>query len=304
MGKPQSKQESFLKTLSSRSMSGPYVFFPDEFANGYGTREPADLVWACNNSVILMNMTTTKLYACDKKNDRKFREDVEHNLCQAGGWMKKWNTIPLIGENDYRKFRIERKDAARIAVVSIVKAGDGLFAATTDHPFCEVHEIRATELGVSLCATFSQSVLEHIIGTGGSLLDILRVAEKFRGNGEIPEQDAHRIVREYREGFRASLPNPEVEGIPPELVPLHNAQMGSIAVTLTHLRHRPIFHVQRHRKETIERSEPRLRLLSDLGFEDNCAISSMLSIATILTKQRNAITARQVCTSRYDVSVR
>ena len=303
MGKPQSTQESFLKTLASRSMSEPYVFFPDDFTSGRGTNEPADLVWACNNTVILMNMTATKLYACDEKNDRKFREDMAHNLGQASGWMKKWNTIPLLGENAYRKFRIERQDAVRIAVISIVKAGDGLFTSAADHPFCEVHEKRAAELGVNLCATFSQPVPENLIGSGGSLLDILRVAEKFRGSGEIPEQDAHGIVNEYREGCGASLLKLEAEGIPPELVSQYHALVGALALSLTHLRHRPILLGRTPPPESIERCEPRLRLLSDIGLQDYYAIAQMLSIATILAKQRIAITARQLCTTRYDYGI-
>jgi hypothetical protein len=40
MGEPKNKHESILKTLSSRSISEPYVFFPDEFFSGRGSKRP------------------------------------------------------------------------------------------------------------------------------------------------------------------------------------------------------------------------------------------------------------------------
>ncbi len=53
--KTNSQQEAILEDLAGHSMAAEFVFAPDvPLRTG---NEPTDLVWACNNCVILMPMT-------------------------------------------------------------------------------------------------------------------------------------------------------------------------------------------------------------------------------------------------------
>jgi hypothetical protein len=55
-----SKQEKVVGELSQKSLGAHFIFEPDEFKKGNATREPADLVWACNNCIFLFYMKANK----------------------------------------------------------------------------------------------------------------------------------------------------------------------------------------------------------------------------------------------------
>ena len=76
-----SPQEALLKEFAEHSLAAPFVFAPDNQVRK--NQEPADLVWACNNCIILMFMTERKEYADQTKRIRVRQDAIEHNLGQA-----------------------------------------------------------------------------------------------------------------------------------------------------------------------------------------------------------------------------
>ena len=82
----QSQHERLMKTICGRLLAAPFVFCPELWSVGPNKmREPADLIWACNNCIILMYLRQTKLYDDAEKDGRKFEDGADHNMRQAKG---------------------------------------------------------------------------------------------------------------------------------------------------------------------------------------------------------------------------
>src|SRR2546422_813905 len=98
----KTRQERLLKEVSGLSFAAPFVFFPDLARGKRSPRQvqPADLVWACNNCVILMYMTESK--------SSPTKTVEQHNLPQAKNWMRKWKRGSLlVGKNEWHAFAIK-----------------------------------------------------------------------------------------------------------------------------------------------------------------------------------------------------
>ena len=187
MSRPfKNNQEVLLNELACRSMAAPFVFAPDVFKKGKNSeREPADLVWACNNCVILMYMTESRRSADDA---------IKHNLNQAKGWLKEWkNGRRLTGSNRWRGFSIKYGQALYVIVLSIIK----------HHGVAVFYEEKAKELGVTCCATLPQSAIQFLTAMGGSSLDLMLVLKGLRdahGARPIDENAVREMIFGHRGG--------------------------------------------------------------------------------------------------------
>ena len=164
-----SEQEQLIHQLSTHSMGAPFIFEPPIYDTGKGQREPADLVWACNNVVILLYMKGKKEDTTSSSeiilNRRK--KLIEANFRQAKGWIKEWRDgRELIGRNDYQEFKIKYSQKKHCIVLGIIDYGDQEGCYHLDY---------AEDLGVNMCATFSQKALEYIISMGCTFIDIVQL---------------------------------------------------------------------------------------------------------------------------------
>lgn len=178
-----SKQEDIIEILTQRSFGGPFIFSPDEYKKGNATREPADLVWACNNCIILFYMKSK----VDKGNKEKIviqgrkNKLISDNFQQAKGWLSEWSEgRNLIGENKFRKFNINYKEYKHIISLGIIDYGneEGFY-----------HFDYEKDLGVKLCATISQKTFEYLVSIDVTAVDlillILSLKEKTQANNSI-----------------------------------------------------------------------------------------------------------------------
>jgi hypothetical protein len=170
-------QEHLLAILCERSMAAPFVFAPDHISQGSHRkqREPADLVWACNNCVILMYMTAS---------DCSAESAATHNLGQAKGWLKLWKHGKILsGSNAWHKFSISYGKATHVIVLSVIHhRGAVIF-----------HDDAAKSLGVVCCATIPDVVIERLVTMGGSAFDLvweLRIMREVSPAIPIPESKA------------------------------------------------------------------------------------------------------------------
>ena len=165
----KSPQEVLLKQLSLTSIGFDYVFEPDEYRKGASVREPADLVWACNNCLILMYMYQRKHKKRTPEQHAQFRRGmIGHKLDQAKGWLREWRVRgrPITGNNEMRSFSIEPADFQYIVVLSVLDCGD--------HDG-EYHEDFVREHNVTHCATVPQSALLHIAHMGAGIMTVIEL---------------------------------------------------------------------------------------------------------------------------------
>lgn len=162
-----SKQEKIINTLSEKSLGAPFIFAPDEYKKGNATREPADLVWACNNCIFLFYMKSKedkmgKEVAVLKRRKEKLIID---NIKQAKGWLSEWrNGRNLKGKNKFRSFDIDYKEYRNIVIIGLIDYGneDGYY-----------HQDYEKELDVRLCTTLSHRTFELLVSLDITAIDLI-----------------------------------------------------------------------------------------------------------------------------------
>lgn len=189
----KSPQEVLLQQIGETSLGRQFVFEPANYRKGSGSREPADLVWACNNCIVLMYMALRK-HKRRKPDAHAFirKELIKHNLKQAKGWLSEWrnNGQLLTGHNATRQFSIAPADYQHVVVLSVLDCGDNLG---------EYHQDYADALNVTLCATVPHTALIEIARIGGGLIEVLILIGSLRGLAYLgipPVCDALWVVRE------------------------------------------------------------------------------------------------------------
>lgn len=210
MAMTNSAQETLLKELAEYSLAAPFVFVPDNLV--YKDEEPADLVWACNNCIILMYLTERKHYPNEVKRINVREDAIKHNLKQAHRWLKQWKKgHNLSGNNGFQTFSLSYDSKCHVVILSIIKCKDAV---------AEFHDEKAVKLGVRACVTLPQSAIEDIVTGGGTTLDILNVLDYLRerrGTGPIPEKDVLDITFGYgraaceAEGIDKVWPNGRID---------------------------------------------------------------------------------------------
>jgi hypothetical protein len=185
----RSIQETLLKDFAERSLAAPFVFVPRKQRNG---DEPADLVWACNNCVILMYMTEHKVYADKQKRTRVLQKSIQHNLRQAQGWLRAWRQGHyLSGDNGFYNFSLKYDSSYRVVILSVIKCGDAV---------AELHDEDAKRLAVSCCVTLPQSCVQQLAQNGLTSLDLVHLINLMRlqhGTGPVSEGCFHDILTTY-----------------------------------------------------------------------------------------------------------
>jgi hypothetical protein len=167
----QSRQESLMDVVCGRLLSAPFVFFPTWTPMTKKVREPADLVWACNNCIVLLYLQQVKRRETDEENKSKFVSCIEHNLRQARGALRRWQRSKITGRNPWHHFHLPRIPDNRIIILSVVDVGEGKTSWEPGQGFVEIHTDWAREQKVHLCATVPQSFLGNLAAIGGSALD-------------------------------------------------------------------------------------------------------------------------------------
>lgn len=177
----QSDQERLLNRLTQYSMGARFVFAPDEYKKGSATREPADIVWACNDCVILMYMARAEPTENEDRNIKKRNKAIHHNLKQAKGWLREWRKgRPLIGENKYISYSFSYDEYKHIIIVSVIAGAD---------PVACYHHPEELELSVSMCATLPQVAIEEFVKTGATAVDFITLISGLRTVSGYVKQD-------------------------------------------------------------------------------------------------------------------
>jgi hypothetical protein len=277
-------QEKLMHTYFGRCMSAPFLFFPDLWKpRPRATRQPADLVWACNNCILLMYFTHSKLHGRQDRRIATFQKNIRHNTREAQSSARLWKRMPITGTNDYHRFWLERKSATRVVVLSIIKTGHSrLSVDNDDHTFIEVDTVFAEKIGVRLFATIPQSIIEQLATSGGSCLDLLLFLKDLRGKGRISVADGRSMMAHYVEQCRR-----ESESLKPESLP-EFADFNTLAATITvaalavdHTRHRPT----RTRKGAMPTADSenigaRYGILADMDLADSTTIARAIALCT------------------------
>lgn len=190
MGITNSPQEEIIRQLSERSLAAPFVFVPDN--TQVGNDEPADLVWACNNCIIVMYMQGKEVHLDDGKNIRARQKAINHNLAQAKRWIRAWkNGKYLMGTNGFHTFCLKYDPNCYLIVLSIIHCGN---------PVAIFHEEEANKLGVFCCATLPQSAIQALASVGGTSLDLLAIIDEVRKHSKgnvLSEAMVSAIIASY-----------------------------------------------------------------------------------------------------------
>lgn len=171
----QSMQESVVSSFSRFSFGAAYLFEPTTLRKGGGgVREPADLAWASDDSVILLNLQVSRKPAA--------KQDA-HNRKQMSGWLRTWHSgVRLTGRNRLRYFRIAPDDVINLVTVSVVQANDA---------FLEVRVPRAAaalddrSLTPNIDATVPDAVLRRLGELGGTALDFVQYLKNQMQTDEV-----------------------------------------------------------------------------------------------------------------------
>lgn len=161
-----SNQEKLVSLFSEHSFGAPFIFAPDEYKKGNATREPADLICACNNTIFL-------IYAKRKNNIKnkltgeiilKRRKTlIKKNIGQLEGWLREWkNGRNITGKNDFRSFNISFGEYHNII-------GIGIIDYTED--FGIFHKELTHKLNLKYCVSLSNDSFIKIFKLGFSLFD-------------------------------------------------------------------------------------------------------------------------------------
>lgn len=172
-------QEKVLFRFAQKSMGAPFVFTPEEYRKGNSVREPADLVWACNNCIFLFYLTSREnnKEAIDSVIEGRVQKMIKHNISQAKGWLQEWRDgKPIIGMNKYNSFEIYYDDYKYKIVLSIVDYSNSEGSYHND--YCDI-------LGVDLCATISQKSFQYLTQVNASALDFILLINDLKKYSQI-----------------------------------------------------------------------------------------------------------------------
>lgn len=191
----KSQQEELAARMCRFSFGASFVFTPDDWHQGKSTGEPADVVWAANECVILMYMKAAKVSHAPERARRKREEAIKGNLAQAKGWLREWRQRrPLTGHNERHTFQIAFPNANQayrhVVVLSLAEYGS---------PVARYHHLEARDMAISLCATIPISVIDALARRHASMLDLLAYLVLLRSSNrdEFSEDEALRLVDGY-----------------------------------------------------------------------------------------------------------
>lgn len=189
-----SKQEEIINSLSQISFGAPFIFFPTEYRKGNATREPADLIWACNNCIILFYMKSKEEKKGKSSEIIEGRKDklVESNFKQAKGWLSEWrNGRNLVGENKFKKFNIGFTDYKHIIVIGVIDFGNEEGYYNYDYE---------KDLDVALCATLSQKTFSLLVYLDFTAVDLILLTLNLKlANVGTNPSGLLNIVKDYHE---------------------------------------------------------------------------------------------------------
>jgi hypothetical protein len=144
--------------MLEHGMGAPFLFAPDEYLKGSGGRrqpqQPCDLVWWCRDTAFLINITSIS---------RSFEKATAHNLDALRGLLRVWREgRAMTGRNDFRSIRLEASEVDHVVLLSVV-----------DVPSAVAHaRAEATTGGTLTIASLPQEVLQTLVSTAGSALDL------------------------------------------------------------------------------------------------------------------------------------
>ena len=177
-------QEDVIADLTGFALGSRFLFFPDDYRKGRGSREPADLAWYCRDIVVLMYMTETA---------RGWQCDAEHNMRQAQGWMRAWQDgRPLTGSNGAQQFAVTNEDALAKVILSI--SADAALEVIADH------STQAVDGNIDLCATVSERLVRLLAKRGGGVSDLVAL---LVGWPQVKEQVPSLTDIQWFESFRS-----------------------------------------------------------------------------------------------------
>lgn len=193
MPEPQSDQERLMHRLGQWALGGPHVFLPEHWRSGTSNNQPADLVWVCNDCVILMYMCSVDPRGDVTKVKAKFEKAKRHNASQAKGCLRRWKDgadIRGTAENIIENIDhvVTANSIAHVVVLSVVQSG-----ATV----VEVDEELARELGVTLFATIPEQTLVRLTSYGGGVIDLILVLGELANRGVMSEEEFDRLCASY-----------------------------------------------------------------------------------------------------------
>lgn len=190
-----SKQEKLINNLTEHSMGADFVFAPNLYSKGSkGKREPADIVWACNNCIILMTMTKSRA-----SSEKMFK----HNMGQLKGWLRIWKTGEILRGNSHNtKYEIAYHDFDFKILISVV---DGRNATAEYHNDLK-NELNNKGYEVTACITIPQLAMVYLAHNGGSTRDLLNFIKALKESGKsLNAEEALNLLKvQHKQAFDKS----------------------------------------------------------------------------------------------------
>lgn len=193
-----SNHEKLIHHFSQYSFGSNYLFTPEEWNKGTAKREPADMVWACNNSIILFyaQKSSRPAHTDPQVNTNRRAKSIDHNLTQAKGWLREWKSgRDLIGENTISKFKISYGQYKYIVVISVVDilGCDQVDEASEHSDFAHKYELAG-------CFTIPLTAIEYAAINNFSMLDFLTVLHIWRKESKRLQKGLLGIMKDYYKG--------------------------------------------------------------------------------------------------------
>lgn len=279
----KSNQEALANIFSSAITGAPYIFFTDEYTKGNATREPADLAWCVNDSVILIFMKESKFYEEAEKRKSKTEYIHKKNLDQAKGWIRTWRQgRNLLGRNEYNEFDIPYSDSLNIIILSVYKTGE--LNVKIDTEFTKANNI-------SLCAMLPEEALELMAASQFSPIDIINVLKAiYNMQSDNHNVSTLSIIQQYKELHMNDF-NLENDVIPPDF-------LGEIL--RVQLRGKIPLHVDTYKKDL----DQVLQLFNDLSLYEYIFFAKNLKHYILEKTKDNRLYTAFKCDFRYyDINV-
>lgn len=154
----QSNQETVLEEFMQKSFGAQFLYLPKKYAKGTAQREPADLAWVAQNSVVLFYLRSSKEALADQ---------IKHNRNQAAGYHRLWSTrktsYALRGKNRFGDECFVPYNNVRYFLSILVVSEK-----------CGVHFVPALTKDIASAVIVIPELLLHWIADfGGTIVDLL-----------------------------------------------------------------------------------------------------------------------------------
>lgn len=156
-----SLQEQVLAYFMANSMGAPFLFAPDVWSYGESNNEPADLMWVCEDTAVLINMTSSR---------KSFDKNLEHNMRQFKRALGLWKQNKTIsGKNTSQEFKIKYDNIKHLVLISVSSGNTPALVCKHEITGIQKHHPNKT----FLCVSLHEESLVLLSRLGASITDLI-----------------------------------------------------------------------------------------------------------------------------------